>query len=103
MCGWNPDNNFSLDRLPVIAAHQPGGTSVMVMAHWYKRALICRSVSLSGLPQLLAIMYVPPKGLRQYEMAHSASMTTGHPKRTWRSTGRNIPRPTIWAAFKAHG
>lgn len=34
MCGWNPDNNFSLDRMPVIAAHQPGGTSVMVMAHW---------------------------------------------------------------------
>ncbi len=47
MCGWNPDNNFSLDRMPVIAAHQPGGTSVMVMAHWcaphYCRAFACGS------------------------------------------------------------
>eukprot|EP00005_Dracoamoeba_jomungandri_P007138 CAMPEP_0174276690 /NCGR_PEP_ID=MMETSP0439-20130205/60527_1 /TAXON_ID=0 /ORGANISM="Stereomyxa ramosa, Strain Chinc5" /LENGTH=345 /DNA_ID=CAMNT_0015368949 /DNA_START=946 /DNA_END=1983 /DNA_ORIENTATION=- len=34
LVGWNPDNNFSPDRIPVIAAHQPGGTSVMVMANW---------------------------------------------------------------------
>jgi len=34
LCGWNPDNNFSAARIPIIAAHQPGGTSVQVMAHW---------------------------------------------------------------------
>jgi alpha-beta hydrolase superfamily lysophospholipase len=34
MAGWNPNDNFSPDRFPLLAAHQPGGTSVMVMAHW---------------------------------------------------------------------
>ncbi|KAL6067301.1 Hydrolase, alpha/beta fold domain containing protein [Balamuthia mandrillaris] len=34
LCGWNPDDNFGMDRFPILAAHQPGGTSVLVMAHW---------------------------------------------------------------------
>eukprot|EP01087_Luapelamoeba_hula_P000438 TRINITY_DN10328_c0_g1_i1.p1 TRINITY_DN10328_c0_g1~~TRINITY_DN10328_c0_g1_i1.p1 ORF type:complete len:614 (-),score=68.36 TRINITY_DN10328_c0_g1_i1:47-1888(-) len=34
LCGWNPDNNFNMDRIPIIAAHEPGGVGIGVMIQW---------------------------------------------------------------------
>eukprot|EP00005_Dracoamoeba_jomungandri_P007631 CAMPEP_0174274848 /NCGR_PEP_ID=MMETSP0439-20130205/59499_1 /TAXON_ID=0 /ORGANISM="Stereomyxa ramosa, Strain Chinc5" /LENGTH=905 /DNA_ID=CAMNT_0015366889 /DNA_START=14 /DNA_END=2731 /DNA_ORIENTATION=+ len=34
LTGWNPHKNFSADRLPMVCAHSPGGTSVNNIINW---------------------------------------------------------------------